>query len=177
MPKVTVIFASPKKEGKTKYLLDRFLDYCPYEDIENVNIYEKNIAPCIDCGHCQGEKRCFNNDTDSIIEAVRAADFVIFASPIYNYSYPAPMKAFLDRLQPYFLRGIDNKERKGFVLVTSGSKGTHSDFIIEKQSRIAFSELSCQFCGLFLFNETDKRSTLHKEELCKVKLLAEEFFK
>ena len=116
------------------------------------------------------------NDTDAIISDIFSADFVIFASPVYNYSFPAPMKAFLDRLQPLFMQEKTASDRKGFLLASCGKSGKFSIEVMEKQSRMAFSELNTEFCGSFFFTETDKRSTLQNDEICKVKALAKEFF-
>lgn len=89
------------------------------------------------------------------------------------------MKAFLDRLQPYY---SDEKyknpavSRKGFVLASCGKSGKFGIDVIEKQSRMAFIELSASFDGIYLFSDTDKCSTLQEDEKCKVRLLAEDFF-
>lgn len=119
------------------------------------------------------------NENNHILDELFSCDYIIFASPIYCYSFPAPMKAFLDRLQPYY---SDEKyknpvsDRKGFVLATCGKSGKFGIDVIEKQSRIAFIELSASFEGIYLFPDTDKQSTLTNDEICKVKSLAKDFF-
>ena len=119
------------------------------------------------------------NDNKHIIDDILSSDYVIFATPIYCYSFPAPMKAFLDRLQPYY---SDEKyrnpsfTRKGFVLATCGKSGKFGIDVIEKQSRIAFIELSASFEGIYLFSDTDKDTTLQQNKICKVKELAKNFF-
>ena len=116
------------------------------------------------------------NDADAIIADISDADYIIFASPVYNYSFPAPMKAFLDRLQPLFMQEKTASDRKGFLLASCGKSGKFSIDVMEKQSRMAFSELGAKFCGSFFFTDTDKRTTLQNDEICKVKALANEFF-
>lgn len=178
MKKLTLLNASPRKNGNTQKLIDEFLAVCPCE-IVVYNIYNERISPCIGCDVCMQTGRCFMNDIDHIIEDIFSSDYVIFASPIYCYSFPAPMKAFLDRLQPYY---SDEKYRnpsfirKGFVLATCGKSGKFGIDVIEKQSRIAFIELSASFEGIYLFSDTDKFNTLQNDEIYKVKQLAEQFF-
>ncbi len=178
MKKLTLINASPRKNGNTKQVIDEFLSVCPHETII-YNMYEENISPCIGCGSCSDTGRCFMRDIDHIIDDIFSSDFVVFATPVYCYSFPSPMKAFLDRLQPYY---SDEKyknpavSRKGFVLASCGKSGKFGLDVIEKQSRIAFIELSASFEGIYLFSETDKCSTLQEDEKCKVRHLAEEFF-
>lgn len=175
MSRVILLNASPVIGGNTGYLSDIFLSQCPHE-VVIYNMYRENIAPCDGCGYCETAKKCKMRDTDSILEDIFSADFVVFASPVYNYSFPAPMKAFLDRLQPLFFNEKTASDRKGFLLASCGKSGKFSIEFMEKQSKMAFSELSTQFCGSFFFTQTDKRSTLQDNEICKVKSLADEFF-
>lgn len=175
MKKATVLFASPNENGKTKLLLDIFLSECAH-NIIIYNMYDENIKPCIGCGRCESLKSCFTDDTEKILSDIFSSDFIIFASPVYNYSFPSPMKAFLDRLQPYFMNEKMNGTRKGFLLASCGRSGKFSIEVIEKQSKIAFSELSAEFFGSYFFTDTDKRTTLHKDEVGKVKKLALQFF-
>lgn len=179
MPSITLINASPRKDGTTRQLIDAFLSGCDC-DVKIHNIYEKKIAPCIACDSCSKNGKCiYDDDVDAIVNDIFLSDYVVFASPIYCYSFPAPMKAFLDRLQPYY---SDEKyknpssERKGFVLATCGKSGKFGIDVIEKQSRIAFIELSASFEGIYLFSDTDKQPDFTNDEKCKVKVLAEEFF-
>ena len=39
---------------------------------------------------------------DDISKAIEAATRLVFISPVYNRSFPAPMKAVIDRLQCYW---------------------------------------------------------------------------
>lgn len=175
MKKATVLFASPNENGKTKQLLDAFLTECNHE-IHIYNMYNENIRPCIGCGRCDKMHKCFMRDTDKILSDILTSDYIIFASPVYNYSFPAPMKAFLDRLQPYFEAESSGIIRKGFLLASCGKSGKFSVDVLEKQSKIAFSELSANFYGSYFFTDTDKLDTLHTDEISKVKNLAECFF-
>ena len=178
MKKLTVINGSPHKNGYTNAVLDIFLEN--YKDIiDNYNMYDEKLVPCTACNYCEKTGHCINRDMDRIVESIFSSDYVIFSSPVYCYSFPAPMKAFLDRLQPYY---SDEKyknpvfNRKGFVLASCGKSGKFGIDVIEKQSRIAFIELSASFEGIYLFSDTDKDSALHKDEKCKIRSLAEKFF-
>ena len=178
MKKAVILNASPRRDGNTDNLLKVFLSECNCESIV-YNMYDENISPCIACDLCVSAGACFMTDNEHILKDLFSCDYVIFTTPIYCYSFPAPMKAFLDRLQPYY---SDEKyknpasDRKGFVLASCGKSGKFGIDVIEKQSRIAFIELSASFEGIYLFSDTDKRSALTSNEICKVKQLAKEFF-
>ncbi len=178
MKKAVILNASPRRNENTDQLMNCFLSECNCEIII-YNMYDENILPCIACDKCSTTGRCFMNDNEHILMELFSCDYVIFATPVYCYSFPAPMKAFLDRLQPYY---SDEKyknpafDRKGFVLATCGKSGKFGIDVIEKQSRIAFIELSASFDGIYLFSNTDKDSSFTNDEICKVKELAKEFF-
>ncbi len=176
--KAVILNASPRRGKTTDTLLSVFLsqfggEYTIY------NMYDEKISPCIACCSCEMTGECFMRDCDKIINDIFSCDYLIFASPIYCYSYPAPMKAFLDRLQPFY---NDEKyfnptfKRKGFVLATCGKSGKFSIDVIEKQSKIAFIELDASFDGVYLQTQTDKSEALQQEDICKVKNLAKNFF-
>ena len=178
MKKVTVINASPRKNGNTAQILEQFLNKCNYL-INTYNIYDEKITPCTACNFCEKSGKCVNNDMEKIIESIFDSDYIVFASPVYCYSFPAPMKAFLDRLQPYY---SDEKyknptfRRKGFLLLSCGKSGKHSVEIMEKQTRIAFMELETSFEGLCLFSGTDFCEKMTAEKQNEVLSAAEKFF-
>lgn len=176
MTECTVLFASANKNSFTKQLTDCFLS--EYNGIIRChNMYEKKVAPCTGCGICTKNGKChIDDDVNEILKDIFSSDYVIFASPVYNYTFPAPMKAFLDRLQPFFDKEKTVCDRKGFLLATCGKSGKFSVDVMQKQCNIAFCELSAENCGNYFFTDTDKRSSLQQEEIRKVKDLAQNFF-
>ena len=175
MSKCTLLFSSANKNGFTRQLTDYFTS--EYNgDIIEYNMFDENISPCTGCGYCEKHGKCHNDDMNKILEDIFSSDFVIFASPVYNYTFPAPMKAFLDRLQPLFNKEKNARTCKGFLLASCGKSGKFAVDLMKKQCDIAFCELSCENCGNFFFTDTDKRSALHQDEIRKVKDLAKDFF-
>lgn len=175
MTKCVVLFASANENGFTKQLTDCFLSEYDGE-ICFFNMYKENIAACTGCGHCTETNICHMRDTDRILNDIFSSDYIIFASPVYNYTFTAPMKAFLDRLQPYFDKEKTACDRKGFLLASCGKSGKFSIEMMEKQSKIAFAELSAQYCGCYFFTNTDKITDLSSDDIRTVKELSEKFF-
>ena len=65
-------------------------------DVEFVNLKGKNINSCLDCMTCQKTLRCVqDDDMRELVEKVRKADVLIFATPIYFYEMSGQMKTFL----------------------------------------------------------------------------------
>lgn len=102
--KYCIIFGSPRKKGNTASLLSVFMDEIKTQghEITYFDVYEKKIAGCRACLGCQKdtEKICcvIQDDMQPILKAVEESDVLLFASPIYIWSSPAPVKAVIDRL-------------------------------------------------------------------------------
>ncbi|MBW7573784.1 flavodoxin family protein [Caproiciproducens faecalis] len=160
---VLVFFGSPSKSGTTAKLLNEFLN--PLKEnmrIETVNAYERNIAPCIACNVCAGEERCSQPDFDGIDALIREADVIVVATPVYNLSLPAPLKAIADRTQRYFAArfslGIRNpvkKHKQAAALITCGSKDCEGAEIIARQLKLMFSVMNTSLTGTAVWTGTD----------------------
>ncbi|MEG6551969.1 flavodoxin family protein [Desulfocurvibacter africanus] len=80
-------------------------------DAREVRLADYAIEPCLGCGACRRSpgRRCVLADRDQAEELfglLLAAPFVLFASPIYFYHLPAHFKAFIDRSQSYYEKGM-----------------------------------------------------------------------
>ena len=158
--KITVLFASPRPKGHTAALLDAFLAEYPGAEVERFDAYALNAAPCTACGACEKTGKCIVRDLDSLFRACETCDVLVLASPVYNYYFPAPMKAILDRAQPYyhknFERGAADPARKGYLLLTAGRSGKYAFDLMEKQFSILCRELGATFAGARAVGGTDK---------------------
>ncbi len=163
---VLVFFASPRKNGFTRGALEDYLRQLkadhPDAVVTQINAYSVCALPCTACGDCCETDVCRFNDLDGIDAALRAADTVIIASPMYNYSVPAPMKAIIDRWQRYFeaaRRGekLFKSGRKGVLIMSCGATGKKAFPIVKAQLKNAFDMIDCSFEEAVLVNETDKK--------------------
>lgn len=109
MTQVTVLYGSPHANGTTAQLLDACLAGVGEATITRFDAFSLAAAPCDDCGTCHKAPACRHHDLDALYAALEAADVLIVATPVYNRSFPAPLKAVIDRLQRYwaarFVRG------------------------------------------------------------------------
>lgn len=72
-------------------------------NIEEIMVHNKNIKPCLGCFTCWSKTPgiCVNrDDMDEILPILDQADLVVYATPLYIYSVPGPLKTFLDRQLP-----------------------------------------------------------------------------
>ncbi len=172
--KACVLFSSPNKNGFTKKILDIFLEGFLGE-VATFDLYKENVSPCVDCKYCEKTFVCRNGDNKKILDRAFSSDYIIIASPVYNYSFPSPMKAFLDRLEPYFYKE-QKIERKGFLLASAGKSGKFSSDVINKQAGLAFKELGAKFSGSFVLTDTDKEKVITPIKIENIKKASEEFF-
>ena len=157
---ITVLFASPRADGNTEELLRDFLSEYPDAEVERFDAYALNLRPCVACDRCRTEGKCAFRDADELFAACEGCDVLVLASPMYNYSYPAPMKAILDRAQPWYHKNFDagktDPGRKGILLLTSGCSGKYAFNSMEKQFRVFRREFGVTFAGTRTVAETDK---------------------
>jgi multimeric flavodoxin WrbA len=139
MKQVLVLCGSPHKQGATAALLDAALDGIGDAAVTRFDAFALNPAPCDDCRRCHVADGCRHRDLDAFYAALEAADVLVFATPVYNRSFPAPMKAVLDRLQRYwsarFIRGIKPPitTPKTALLLTSGGADRGDGVYLEEQ--------------------------------------------
>lgn len=86
---------------------------------------------CIGCYRCiEGDKNCpFYNEKKTIMEAVEAADLLIFTTPTYCLRASAPMKSFIDLTFTYWMSHRPRKcmfSKKAVVVSTAAGRGMKS---------------------------------------------------
>ena len=97
--KIVAICGSPHR-GNTYNILKMLEQSHPEIDFKILMLSELDLKDCIGCYSCinNGEESCpLQDDRDAIIEEMKAADGVIFASPTYARAVSALMKKFVER--------------------------------------------------------------------------------
>ena len=98
---------------------------------------EKKIERCRQCedtgwGICRTEGRCvIEDDFAAVVDTIKAADAVVFATPVYFSDLSESMRAFLDRLRRTCMheagrRGIADKPAIGVCVAGGGGGGAPS---------------------------------------------------
>jgi multimeric flavodoxin WrbA len=130
---IIALQGSPRKGGNTETLLNEAVRAIEEEGIR-VRVFElnsMNIQPCQDCGGCDDTGCCIiNDDMDEIYEAIRNADRVMVASPVFFFNVSAQTKAMIDRSQAFWCEKYLLKRpipagprgRKGLFLLVGGMK-------------------------------------------------------
>ncbi|WP_406661774.1 flavodoxin family protein [Methanolobus sp. ZRKC3] len=104
--KILGVSGSPRKNGNTDILLDSFLKGSESVGAETKMIFLRNysIESCIGCEACRKAGKCtqFHDGMELLYPEIEESKGLILGSPTYNYNVTAEMKAFIDRLYPFY---------------------------------------------------------------------------
>lgn len=130
--------------------------------IDVFDTYKEKFAPCNGCNYCEAKGKCVHDDLNIFFEKFENADLIIFASPVYNGTFSAPLKSLIDRFQCYYTTFYANgkvqpikKRRKAILIAASGRDGEKSIDFMKWQLKCAFSILNIEFQETVLCSYTD----------------------
>ena len=164
LKRMLVFFGSPHAHGHTAELLCSFLSKIPGDlVVHQLDAYRENIRPCCGCGYCEKQDGCSMDDFDKIDLLLRQADYLVIATPVYNLSFPAPLKAIFDRTQRYFsarfsrnVRPPIQRPKEAVLLLTAGSDDPEAGEIILRQLRMMFTVMNTRLTGECICLSTDR---------------------
>lgn len=116
--KVLVLNGSPRMErSNTLKITQAFLDGFPNNtEREIVNIYARNIKPCIGCFSCWTKtpgKCVINDDMMPIFRKIEEADVIIESFPLYFFGIPGGFKSMIDRCLPLMKTYLGSNDKNG----------------------------------------------------------------
>lgn len=162
---------SPKK-GNTAALLNRYSEGAKAAGHEDgiFDIPRIDIGPCLGCTACKKKGACVqHDDMEKVYEFVKAADILVFASPMYWWNVTSPLKPAIDRLfaLPFNIRqGGDTLLGKGLQLImTSGqpaSSGLQS--VLEHLGRNMCEFTGMRWLGIIAAGATDEHPATGQSE-------------
>ncbi|MEK6657354.1 MAG: flavodoxin family protein [Nitrospirota bacterium] len=169
--KIAALHGSPREEGNIDILLKAALK--PIEeaghDIQLFKLNNADIQPCQDCGGCDETGICIiNDDMDKIYDAIREADRVILASPIFFFGLSAQAKSMIDRCQSFWCEKYLLKKpipegqykRKGLLLLVGGMKKEIGIQCAEAAAKAFFRSISIPLHETLSFTGVDKKGAI-----------------
>lgn len=134
--KVLLISGSRNSKGQTARAAGAVLEGYAGAGGEAVRIFlpTMNVERCRQCndsgwGTCRSEGHCcIEDDMDDIVDKIRGADALIFATPVYFSDLSESMRAFTDRLRRCAMHlagktGIKGKPAVGICVAGGGGGG------------------------------------------------------
>lgn len=126
MKNILVITSSHRKNGNSNMLAEQFIKGAVgANNVERVDLSEKQINFCRGCLACQTLKKCvINDDAVAIAEKMGRADVLVFVTPIYYYSVSGQLKTMLDRANPLY--GSDYSFRSVYLIATAADEDSRA---------------------------------------------------
>lgn len=146
--KIVILMGSPRKQDSLK-VCNEIEAKLGSNNINYDYIFLKDyeIQDCRGCGLCfkKSEKLCPCNDDLTIIrEKLLEADGIIFATPVYAYQVPAPLKRIIDRMAFLFHR--QELVGKPAIIVVTSDGGGHKR--VSKYMKMTASGWGCNLIGI-----------------------------
>lgn len=165
-----IINGSPNKEGSTSQIIKHLLKGLEGK-ISVINVYEKDIKPCIDCKYCYSKfGECYIKDYMTLVyKTVDDCDNIIIVSPMYFASFPAPMKALIDRFQMFWSRKYrfnyeHRRKKRGILIITAGNQWPNMFLPMQKMTEYLFKSLDTKLVDCIFIPETDTIPVLERED-------------
>jgi NAD(P)H-dependent FMN reductase len=120
--RIVLLSSSPRKDGNTDKLAAAFIAGAESagKQVTLFRVADMKISGCKGCNHCFEEKGvCVqNDDMHQILNALKQADALVLASPVYYFSVSAQLKLAVDRMYSLIIVGMPIKRTA--LLMTCG---------------------------------------------------------
>ena len=168
--KIVVFRGSPRREGNTDILLSETLRAVSGgNEIILFTLNDMNIRPCQNCGGCDETGGCvLTDDMDNVYSAIREADRIIVASPIFFFGLSAQTKIMVDRCQAFWCEKYLLKKtvpsgpygRKGLLLLVGGMKKDTGIQCAGATATAFFRTISVQEHATLSYLSTDRKGAI-----------------
>jgi len=127
--KVILLNGSPHEQGCTYTALTEAASALEKNGVETEMIWlgTGEIAGCIGCGACAGERGCFRQDVvNEFVSKAGEADGYIFGSPVHYAAASGAITSFMDRA--FYSGGKEMAGKPGAVVVSCRRGGASAAF-------------------------------------------------
>lgn len=123
---ILVLTGSPRKGGNSDQLADAFIAGAQQagHTVVKYATGDKQIKGCRACNTCfsKGTACSIPDDFNELAPLVENADMIAFATPLYWFSFPAQLKAAIDKFFSFLIGQKTLKIKKAVLLVCAGDK-------------------------------------------------------
>lgn len=121
---ILVLTGSPRKGGNTDQLADAFIAGAERagHTTEKYATADKQIKGCVDCQTCfsKGSACSIPDDFAKLAPLLEQSDMLVFATPMYWFSFPTQLKAAIDKLYSFLMGKRPLKIKECALLVSGG---------------------------------------------------------
>ncbi len=131
MKKVLIISGSPRKNGNTEAMVERFAAGAVESghQVEVIHLREKKIGYCVNCDSCRNNNTdcVINDDAREIVAKALECDVMVLATPVYFYNVTAQLKTLIDRFYAREHEYFTLPERDCYYLIANAGFDHHQD--------------------------------------------------
>ena len=95
-----VVQGGGRINGNTSQLADSFIQGAKEagHTVEKISLNKNEVKGCIGCNACRYGKPCVQRDDfNEMVPKIKAADVIVFASPLFFWTLSSKIKAFIER--------------------------------------------------------------------------------
>lgn len=140
--KILVLTGSPRQGGNTDILAEAFIEGAQRagNQVFRFDAGRKNVSGCVACETCfsSGHPCSYVDDFEEYAGYLKEADVLAIFSPVYWFSFPAQLKATIDKMYCFYngARPIGPKECF-LVMVAGGPDTSIFDAAVANYNKIA----------------------------------------
>lgn len=100
MKNILIVLGGGRSSGNTAQLAQAFAKGAEEagHHVETLSLLKSEVKGCIGCNACRYGKPCVQKDAfNGMIPKIKAADLIVFASPLYFWTISSRIKAFIER--------------------------------------------------------------------------------
>ena len=128
---VLVLTGSPRIKGNSDLLADAFIKGArdAGHNAVKCETAQKHVMGCKACDTCysKGKPCSFDDDFNNIASLIEQADVIVLATPMYGFTFPAQLKAVMDKMYAFLVGQRKLKIKESILLVCAGA-GNKSKF-------------------------------------------------
>ncbi|MDR2039914.1 MAG: flavodoxin family protein [Bacteroidales bacterium] len=149
-----IVTGSPRRKGNTELLANAFIKGAE-EAGHKVTLFEaghKKIQGCRACMKCysKGQACIYNDDFNEMAPLAEAADILVLATPLYWFSFPAQIKAAIDKLFALYVGKRDVKIKACALMVCAETDDMIDFEGIVRSYELIFNYLKWDNSGILL---------------------------
>ncbi len=96
---ILILKGSPREKGNSAVLADRLAAGARQAGacVESIYLHSLDIRPCDACDLCSAGACIIEDDMQALFPKLESADGILFASPVYWFTFSAQLKLCIDR--------------------------------------------------------------------------------
>ncbi|MDR2009090.1 MAG: flavodoxin family protein [Bacteroidales bacterium] len=154
---ILILTGSPRKGGNSDMLADAFINGLETNGhtVVKFNAGKKKIAGCIACNKCfsKGNACIFNDDFNELAPLMENSDMIVLITPLYWFTFPAQIKAALDKIYSLLVGKREIKIKESMLIVCAETDDmTDFDGIVRSYELIN-RYMDWEDCGKLLIPE------------------------